>query len=314
MYRQLIHDADANSPIPFVNGRNNTWVVHHGRQQLTQSEIDLGFADVSNNIANAIARSNSGDRIFIHGCGTVDYDGWGIDFIQTDLTIIGVGFDAILDSQSTTGDMFCSVTDCRVYIENIRFHCSELERKLVIDVGYIDNSQLWLNKCKLWLGQSSILVQGGSSLMVDNCAFYEGSSGIRITPDAQEVIIRNSKFKYCGQSASYRDSAENACILFDCNLYPLTEDFVKLICTGNIFEDNLCYPIAERAKNTGSLNEITIAESGMYIDRQELYTLKNNMLKGDNATEILDVNNIDANTIYYNDSEFCDYVYCYMID
>ena len=101
-----------------------------------------------------------------------------------------------------------------------------------------------------------IRVRNDAELNVQNCEFVGGSSAIQISPIAKSVIVKDSLFKNCGKEDFYAYSAENACIQIiddysevrNFKNEVIKEAYVELKCDGNVFEDNLCYPIAERAE------------------------------------------------------------------
>ena len=69
-------------------------------------------------------------------------------------------------------------------------------------------------------------------------------------------------------------------------------------CIRNLFKDNVCYPIAERG---GVWND---NHRPRYIEMEELYELRDNILEGFNGTELINnkgLNIVDGNKLYYND-------------
>lgn len=274
---------------------------------MTQVEKKLGFVGIFKSLQEAIVdlAAQEGDRIFIHGRQSMVIDGDRIEAFGKKITIIGVGSNAVLDSKNCTNSKFFGLNYLsKVYMENIRIDCSHLRETRVFDFL---SGELWLRECKIYLGTTHILVTEDSILNVDNCEFHSGSSAIRISPFAKRVIVTNSKFRYCGEADLFGRTSrqQNACILLDGNLghsASTEEDLVKLICKQNIFEDNMCYPIAERARYCPE-NKFA-SEIAVYIAHKDRYLLENNTLKGKNASVMEDVTDLDANKMYFNDSEY----------
>ena len=206
-----------------------------------------------------------------------------------------------------------------VYIENVTVDCRNNADTSIGGIHLSQTSQLWLNDCKLMFADTGILVRKSSHLNVNYCEFEEATVAIDITPSADNVQIRNSTFKKCGMGNHIRSIGEDACIQIEDTYGELFDkrdrefSFVKLVCDGNIFEDNYGYPIAERAKTLSSYRDPIIgmvmyiaSEDPVYVPQRELYRLSNNILKGYNAKEVKKKkNNIDdANKIYFNDETF----------
>ena len=174
-----------------------------------------------------------------------------------------------------------------------------------------------MKECKIFLGQSRVLATNDTILNVDNCKFYSGSSAIRISPLAQKVVITNSTFNCCGVPDHYTEPEENACILLDGNFWKSElneQDLVELICTDNVFEWNMCYPIAERARYCPeNINGKFVSHTPIYIPQKDRYLLANNTLEGENATAMENLTDIDANKMYFNDSEYFNHD-CLLLD
>ena len=317
-YLQILESLDQNSPIPYDKKKNNTWLVHAEElKDLTALERNMGFkmADFFN-----VDILEHGDRLLVHSglyqlIPTLE--------IEKDLSIVGMGNNypiCLYDGRDDEGALLVVGTDqstapVRVYIENITFECNSTDRDEVINVQ--TNSTLILNKCKLDFVKSAITVNIGSSLKVESCVFDGGQSAIEISPIAKDVTVKNSVFKHCGHADEFAYSWEHACIQV-INLDTVHDlrnkliegvKMVKLECVGNVFQDNLCFPIAERAEieydEQGFDYFLSPAERPIYIGNHELYNLENNVLRGYNATSVTQQKNIaDANKIYFNDEEF----------
>merc|ERR1712154_758618 len=102
-------------------------------------------------------------------------------------------------------------------------------------------------------------------------------SAISMSPIAQKVNIKNCIFKDC----CYFDDAPSfePCIVIDDDYNDMLhktdmDDFVKLFCVGNIFEDNAAVPIAEKHCNK---------EEEKWLIGTHRYILKDNVLKGENG-------------------------------
>ena len=338
-YLQLQSRLDKNGPIrPYNKTKNNTWIIHPTRTQLTKVEEEFGFKGPINDIVDALDsitndfECQSGDRLIIHEGVHNLHMVRGT--ICTDLSIIGVGNEAIIrdayGGEETLLDIGTFDRDklTRIYFENITF---DFSKSCCSPMHLNGNSKLWLNKCKLLFPMDGIDVGNGSSvfvvvdgidvgngscLFVENCVFDRATTAIIISPLSRCVVIRNSTFRNCGRETEYRDSGENACIAIN-QTTGLTPDemrvgnysFVRLICKENVFENNLCYPIAERAKKKiENFRSVGMYDEYVYIDKCDRYRLESNIFKGYNGIAVennTDIN--DANKIYFNDEPECDW-------
>ena len=142
-YLALQRSLDQTSVIPY-NNRNHTWIVHPKATQLSQVEIDLGFAGLINDLQDAfVALAVSGDRLFLHEAIHYVVDQKRSP-LNVDISIVGLGNNAVIASSDsnlgTIGGRFW-----QGYIENIIFQLGDGK----LDIAR--NSKLWLNRCKLKL-------------------------------------------------------------------------------------------------------------------------------------------------------------------
>lgn len=134
--------------------------------------------------------------------------------------------------------------------------------------------------CKLWIEgfraaslSAGIIVNRNASLLMTDCEWYSIQTAIEVNMNAEEVTIKDSVFTECKDCIEMVYDGEHAS--------------VRLVCDGNLFRNIKRYTIYERAG---------LQSKKMYIDKTELYQLKNNSLDGDNDKKIS-----DANKIYFND-------------
>lgn len=144
-----------------------------------------------------------------------------------------------------------------------------------IDIG----CKLWVDGCRIfYTGSVGVKVNRNSSLYITNCAWKCMATAIKVNMNAKQVIIKDSVFRNCCRCIEMAPNERNLMIDDD------EKSTVRLKCDGNIFRDINHYPIAVQPPNKG------------YIDKTELYQLKNNSLE-DN--EILAAKQIEnANLIY----------------
>ena len=312
-YLKLQESLDKKLPDPYKS-TNRVIIVHPFRTQLTSIEKKLGFSGPINNMPSAINMLKSGDRLYFHD-GTYEFEDCHFNDFEVNALAIGLGHNVVIrdPSPGIRHDYLFQVVDkSSVYIENITFDCTE-SRECYDGAIYIeeDGSNLWLNNCEFTFGGTGMYVRRGSSLKVENCVFDGAKTAIAVSAIANTVTIEQSIFKHCGIEDDLANSGENGCIQIDHNWTDveygeseLTDgrSFVKLTCIGNTFEDNLCYPISERAQiddiGAPSVNPV-------YIGKDDLYRLEENIISGYNGKNVkrpIDIE--DANTIYYNDEEF----------
>ena len=183
---------------------------------------------------------------------------------------------------------------CNYYFENIRFDFSKASGCTEGSIHLSTAHKLWCKACAFQFCDSpGIMARVGSDLTIESCSFDGASTAIELSPCSGNVAITDSSFKHCGRASEYVSSSENACIqIFDDYDDMSEKSFVQLRCEGNVFENNLCYPIAERLGQR------------MYGSKTSLYSLSNNTLKGYNATEVRKGKQVDdANRIYFNDEK-----------
>ena len=312
-YRTLVETMNIKCPVPYDCNMNNTWIVDPNIRQLTQVEEDLGFEGPIHYMNQAIHNCKSGDRIFVHN-GIYEMSEMCID---KDVSIIAVGTSAIItNKQSEYIETFWQIgrspvdvapgDKCtKVYLENLRFNLNCRYIRFGIEIL---EGKGWLKECELIsIGEMMLYVEENTHLMVENCGFEKSSTAIGIASLANEVKVTNSIFRNHGSGTLFEYCGEFGCILINVQSYgPYTdgtETFVRLNCEGNIFEDNLCYPIAERCRYDENTYE-TVTEP-IYIDKMELYHLKDNILKGYNGSKVLKrIKPIEnANVMYYNNED-----------
>ena len=259
---------------------------------------------------------------------------WYARFTRS-LSIIGVGHHAVFcDVEDFPGDSWWIIGQWEekrgyvppnppsMYVQNITFKIdpsNDYRGEGMMHVGRY--SKLWLNKCTIMPLRTGIVTCIGATLNVNDCIFDQADTAIIISPLAEKVVIKNSIFKHCGNTVYQGLAAEDDCIqIYDvyddqkwCDesyverqLMEMPSDYdgmraetkktyVRLECYGNVFEDNGCYPIAEVCRDH-------IDTEPVYVNKTELYKLKDNVLKGHNGSNLLNTIDIDtANVIYFND-------------
>eukprot|EP01084_Bolivina_argentea_P112940 201387_1 len=312
------------SPVKYNKNRNKTWVVHKHRSKLHKVETDLGFNAVMKDLYQTIDQCESGDAVIIYAGVYVAFSGSLV--IQKDIQLIGVGPEVtILDEGG--GDSFCAIGSWNaplgrhqnsVYFENINFDCKK--SYCTEGVFYLSNlCKLWTNKCKFTFSHSSGMnIQTGANLQVRNCEFIGGTNSMTISPIAEQVNVIDCVFTKCGIESGFEYPGEGACVsVTHENYFPHGDEnkFVVLKCIGNIFKDNLCYPIAERHVPYNENNEPSEHAGDEFIINTDHVILKDNVLRGFNGTEVrVDDDISDANKMYYNSqsSKVVDHGYEYM--
>ena len=313
-YSKLQKRLNETSPITYNERENSTWIMHQNRTKLREIEKEFNFQGPINVISDIMHR-DAGDRFLIHPgiYENTDEPYYAYD-IRNSLVMIGIhGRPTILDSgMEECGSFICIdktsiVNMTKMYIENVTIDCQHDVDTTEGGIHIAQNNKLWLNNCKLLFQETGIMVRKFANLNVDNCEFDGATVAIEISPLANNVEVRNSIFRNCGLGNDHRNIGEDACIQIEDSCHDLkTEEdrgycFVKLVCDGNVFEDNYGYPIAERARNLHSHKDT----DQMYVPRRELYRLQNNILKGYNAKKVKRRKNIDdANKLYFNDEKF----------
>lgn len=313
-YLQLIQTIDENSPISYNKTTNQTWILHPKRTRLTRIEKQFGFKGPKNTLD---MKSDSfygqpNDRYLLHpDC----YD--CSDSIGEQCSIIGIcpkvrirtnGGRLGIYNKKNKYMMPSMARNDIVYMQNITFR-----DELQVCFG----SKLCLNNCRILsyegLVGTGVYVDRGAMLESVNCEYRFLSPAIKISRDADAVTVKDSKFGICGGElwGHYRPHTSKACIEIEeiggsrHPVYMMWDEvmrdiyrngdwgeWVKLKCEGNVFENNYGYPIAERGGKT-------------YVEKVELYELRNNILKGENAKRSMNKDDLtDANRIYHGEHIF----------
>ena len=302
-YIKLQRKLDENSPFSYDDNSNSTWIVHPKIRPLTNVERELGYQGPVRCMDELYHTWHQVDRIFIHdGIYHIQDSHWN----DGETSIISVNKNSIFFNSNEFGDYFMSVNNFNMYFESITIDCSKCKGGCE-SAFWIRNGKVHLNECTLELGRCGVEVGKSGELIVENCKFNGGTSAIQISPDAKMVTVRNSIFRHCGRMdhGKWCNEGENACVLMTNKNETDNHPTVKLVCDGNIFEDNMCYPIAERARGE-YVNDIEYpSQSPRYVNKAELYRIENNILKGYNASKVKKQSNIvNANKMYYNDEDF----------
>lgn len=270
-YLQLIQRLDQDSPIKYDPRKNQTWIINQTRYKLTKRERELGFIGpilgfTWNNIHDQIKK---GDRLFVHS-GKYLLD----DKIPENTSVIGIGNVKMIVHNSV--NHFGTF-----YMENIYAFVNQQYHN-GMHVVY-PNNKLVANKCKFFNG---IYVLKNASLNITDCQFITNSNAIKISVTAKQAIINDCIFNKCAKT----------CIeIVPSQSVQEDEIALQLKCNDNIFKNNKKYPIAEKPKSAYITKPV-------YIEKEYLYELKNNILTGYNGTSVLkDVT--DANSIYFNDDK-----------
>ena len=325
-YFQLNKKLNQNSPIPYNSAKNTSWILSKPIRPLTKIDKDLGFKmSPTGNVGLTIRHDcKSGDRLFLHN-GIFKDNGW----IDKDVSIIGVGGNggqSVIKISTNDSNSCWSIVDYteyrsfQIYIENVVFNF--LKSRGATGAFVIGSKcKLSLNKCKLLSRIKGIVVNEDCCINVNHCIFDGAGTAIKIDMRTNQAIIRNNVFRKYGNECRYGRSEQYGCVQiyyergkYESRMNRPQDDarsgkekgFVELTCKGNVFEDNLCYLIAERAvyEPIGARNEtvnVGLAEESLYIQHKDLYTLKYNILKGYNAAKCRKVDCVKkANMIYYN--------------
>eukprot|EP01083_Nonionella_stella_P075263 204533_1 len=268
-------------------------------------------------LQNIINECNSGDTIAIYDgtytFTTIDrtYD-IAMDCAK-DIQIIGIGKDVIFKDNTnvlTFMNIDGGIDDasaCSVHIENIQFNCNHsVDRYCTFNVS--DNAQLSMMNCKVKLSNCGIIAAQNATLNIRSCEFTGGASAIEISSVSTIANIVGCKFTNHGQRTTYYKQSESGCIciphtyahisidgLDDMRESDAKEMDIELKCIGNIFENNLCYPITKCA-------EFGADDRDEFIVKAEKYILKHNVLRGYNR--VPERKNMDiqtANKMYYNE-------------
>eukprot|EP01084_Bolivina_argentea_P147802 258541_1 len=314
-------------PTKYLNGFNDTWIVHKTRKILTRQQILLGYTKLVNHPMIAIQNAKSGDKILIYpgtwtyfndcNCSvsenynaTSDFECCPLSFTfeveNKDLQIIGLenkhNNDKVIFEDNGDSDsdnwFFYIKRNCNILMENICIN-SETESHQpdgAINAYGCDNS-LWLKDCTIKFGEAGVVIGEMSNLYALNSTFL-GSNGssmaIWISGYAHNVSICNCLFSHCGNEGKYMYIGENGCVEIminkeDWDKYE-EQPYVELKCVGNTFCDNYGYPICIRSE----------IECRDWINVCKLECLlKDNKLKGYNGIHVNETVS-NANILYDN--------------
>lgn len=260
----------------------------------------------------------------------------GSYIIENDVAMVGVGGKAVIsDGMSYDNEnYFVVLTDPKqghspsVYLENFEFECNKKQHG---NQGVLNIEMMGSLTCKDCLFRFKcvgIMVRALSSLAVTHCEFDGATTAIEVDPLARDVTVIRSVFRHCGLRDDRFLEGEHGCIqvvdtlgrwrMVDFEHEPQDlPPFLDLVCDGNLFEDNHCLPIAERARpkfvEDETRNEYWFVaeaqQTPIYCHRKHLQVLVNNELRGFNATKLRKRKKQirDANKMYFNDETFSVY-------
>eukprot|EP01083_Nonionella_stella_P178098 628125_1 len=263
---------------------NNTWIVDEHRTQLTNDETNSSFQGPISDIRTAIERCESGDKLLVYD-GV--YDEHALD-IDKSIQIIGVGDNVFLTNSAADHSMnrmysLSFRNNSISYVENITFAIGSAWTEHMDD-GHINiqtNAKVIVNKCTFEHGICGLSCGSGGSLDAKSCNFTNCDFGIYVEHNASNVHVIGCVFDECG-SCGYETTSSV--------VIKRRKVFDKQIkCIGNIFRNNLRYSITERHIGSDKSQH-----------RPDRYSLRCNMLEGENQWIEGNEKIMDANKIYYS--------------
>ena len=314
-FNQQTHDQQNTNKTHSNKITNNIFIIHPNRIRLNQFELTSGYTSIFNDLISVFNIIRSGDIILIHK-GNYDTSlTWQhtIDNLNN-ITIIGLETDVIIagniNINNSTG----------ITLKNLSFipaptmfnyNNAILGNSTGELLRVSGNSKLTVTECKFNFRKRGIMIEPSGSLQVSQSEFIGGSTAIQVSFTAKNIEVRNSKFVNCGHMYSFdKYSGEFGCILVYDNWFGTTArnnnhrgytDLVRVKCIGNVFENNLCYTIAERHPPLNIDGDDGDDDQSEIIDEEKRYCLEENMLRGYNGKEIMRRMIEDANQVYFND-------------
>ena len=267
--------------------KKKTWIIHPFRSRLNSVEVELGYAGPIKCAFGAIKQGidyKTGDRLLIFKGSYRAKVKMQQLTLPNAMELIGMEKGVILSDC-----MLHIVGDCHVKVQNLTV--TALDGMFSVEA----NSTLSISNCTLKYGQTGIIARDRAKLIVLGCKFSGGCIGIKVLPTAQIVNISQCLFTKNGQVRGREQPPNSPSETYGCIQVFDEEDtvddetqLVKLTCTDNVFEDNLCYPVVERIHR--------------WILDANTYVLKKNILKGYNGiyTKRTDVLR-DANVLYHSE-------------
>eukprot|EP01083_Nonionella_stella_P238017 834426_1 len=252
--QQIAHQHSFVHDIEFDEHVNKTIVVDRDRSALTQTEINLGYQSLMQNIDDALNECIDGDKIMLHGV----QNGCKWRTMNTSIQIIGVGTDASLtdvyndDCRPNNPCGMRILGSTSIYFENVALDGKLCENHKNRFFFLRDDSKLYLKDCKLKFGDCAIFVADNAKLTAMSCEFDGRSSGtIAIEIDmtgASNVSLFGCTFSGCGhdrfESEKFVDFLGKASCVQICDRHMSSASNLTLECIANLFANNAGYPIS----------------------------------------------------------------------
>ena len=287
LYSKSHEIHNKNNIIPYNSKINKTWIIHPGYRSLYHR-----FRTISQH-------RNSNDRIFIHA-GQYKFK-YAVEISRT-ISMIGIENGVNIKNpykwQIGAYSPYRCDSTIKCHLENINFQINDKD-----NIRVCKNNSLYLRKCKLNLtcAGAAILVKNGATLIVEDCVFETSSGGmvaIKIEQEAKKVVIEDSHFRNF-RPKFHGNLPNNACIeilsIQRENRQESIGGSLELECVRNCFENNVCYPIAQRIE-PGVYDEETVVSSGEH--KPYFYSLESNVVwRNQLISKDLDGKLKDANKI-----------------
>eukprot|EP01083_Nonionella_stella_P008072 23283_1 len=296
---ESIIDEQSFTPIVKYEEHHKTWIIHPTRTQLNSQEIEDGYKGPINLLKQLVGRVRSGDKLLFYDGNYVETEDGELDLVLAhNLQIIGVGNNVFIKGRQKHGQI--EVRD-NVYFRNIK----------------VEFAGFWINDGALSMEDCIIMCRQPSSPLCSSqfdvwtgcfnakhCVFY-GNDDIQIhVPYGPYLLSVNSHIMINVIGCTFMHH-KNTCIrFFDVEDEDHTEyedvgsDYnfcgnicVEFVAVGNIFKDNLGYPIA------------IDKQAPLKVKQMLKPVVAHNMLEGYNGVNINDVVNT-ANKIYSSSAEY----------
>eukprot|EP01083_Nonionella_stella_P301605 1035689_1 len=299
--KQAINSVPFQPNIGISNSSNSSWNVFpdHVIQQGCPDPMD-GV----DSIEDVLSKCKSGDTLRIHP-GVYDI---GLLDVERDVRFIGVGHGVIFISETSKQEDNSTVTllnNTNASFENIIF---DLPTAYCGTMSLNPGSKMWLKNCSITCGQVGVMVMKDACLHVKQCRFHDGSVAISVSPRAGALTVVNSKFTTCGQEQDPQvvNYASYSCIdVWDeyGDMYPAADSSATLLnvqCIGNVFQKNLCLPIAEHHEVDSDSDEECFLINTKSFEAKYNRIYNQFQIKSNVRPPLGPLDCINPNRIYYN--------------
>eukprot|EP01083_Nonionella_stella_P107558 311659_1 len=220
--RQRAIDKQELTYKPNYQQHNTTWVIHPTRTHLTSEEIANGYEGPMNELKELVENVKKGDKLLFYDGNYVETERAELNVLKkSDVQVIGMGSNVKIKIYETSDDM----RSHNLYLKNIK-----LEMR---DDFVVQSSTMTMEDCE-------IMMMNGSRILIFSGIFNARNCVFRVSDDFDDplstILTFGGKVNIIGCTFS---QFKRTCVTLSAFAV------VAVRCIGNMFKDNLEYPIAK---------------------------------------------------------------------